>query len=211
VEDNYKMTFRVFDFHGNISGVLSWDKAVYGDENSDDADAKIQIVRDFIVETSGGTRGSKYLSTTIAETQGSNQWCGAYCMAMLLNFRKSVSTYHASGIISSIYGNTNTSNHPTLSQLKTYASGESIAMVYTNNIVTIATAKSNINNNKPLIMNFWNYTLGTHALCLRGYNESSGLYSVWNPKTSSYETMNYSTTVYTDLDGKVWVWQQTLY
>jgi len=51
---------------------------------------------------------------------------------------------------------------------------------------------------------------GRHALALRGYNEQTGVFSVWNPWYNYYETMPIDTRIYTATNGSRWEWKRSI-
>lgn len=70
-----------------------------------------------------------------------------------------------------------------------------------------------INIGSPLYLGTMNIydSNSRHALALRGYNISGGLFSIWNPWHPYYETMDASTGLHTADDTTVYQWGVTIY
>lgn len=154
-----------------------------------------------------------YLDTT-RETQGSETWCMAYCVAILARLR-GYSNCVAETVMSYFFGS-NPSTTATLSDARAaeyaHAIGLSNVVSYGGYLDTF-TIKSLLGGDtwdgvkSPLILSMYRpATNSYHATVLRGYNTSS--WSIWNPWYSDYESFTIGG-YYTARNGSVFQYNGT--
>lgn len=131
---------------------------------------------------------SKYISLNITETQGSNSWCTAYCLATIIRTRTSF-TVTATGCMNIAVGsNPSTSTPFPWSKISTVANVYGLSPTVLTTTASNATLTAQLNAGRPCIAAMKNSS-GTvrHAVVLRGYS-STGTWSIWNPWFSTYES-----------------------
>lgn len=130
---------------------------------------------------------SNYITLNRPGTQGANNWCGAFSAAAIMRTRGYNTSCTARTVMTAIYGTGNftTNTSLTANQVRNYARN--------NNINAIVTSSFNgnmgvreIDANRPVWFGMTSSS-GGHAIVLRGYNASSGIYSIWNPWYDYYE------------------------
>ena len=146
-------------------------------------------------------RTSKTLSLSITEVQGSDNWCLAYCVAILMRYRGLNTT--AQKIMTNIYGDDVTKQQAldrtdAEDYLHSYGFNTLKSDYWPTASETYLKIESEIDNFRPVILNMvkkpdkkW-----SHAIVARGYENVKATVSVWNPFYTYFETVvsldNYS-------------------
>lgn len=126
---------------------------------------------------------SRYLSLDVTEKQGSNNWCNAYCTAIIGRYH-GATDLTAKQVMQYFWG----TNPPTDEALSLYE-----AVDYAHNVLGLTSTthistylsetalKEQIGDeNIPVTLSMYRpATGGAHAVVLRGYNTST--WSIWNP------------------------------
>lgn len=134
----------------------------------------------------------KYIPLSITETQSGNSWCTAYCLAAIYRTKTSYTNTSASILMTLVYG-----HNPSTAYTFPWGSDNGATMSYISSIyglnpVVLTTTISDaaliqeIDANRPCVVAM---TTGTvyHSVVLRGYNNTAGTWSIWNPWFSTYE------------------------
>lgn len=153
---------------------------------------------------------SKYLNLSIIETQGANNWCGAYSTAIILRYLMgSSSSPTAQGLMELAY------RRPTSQDTFGIDNTLSVSRLYGyyprfeyNPINAIA----EIDADKPVYV-YSKITTGDlyHAYVIRGYNMSGNVYYIWNPWNSFYETMDMHTNKYVANSTYTFHWEGSVF
>lgn len=157
----------------------------------------------------------KYLNTTIRETQSSYPWCAAYVTAFIVNFRTGRTDIRAIDVVKFAHPNSNNIYQESVSreQCIAFAKKYGLNPYEPSSNISYSTAKHQIAAEKPVYMGCDEISgdkKGRHALALRGYNEQTGVFSVWNPWYNYYETMPIDTRIYTATNGSRWEWKRSI-
>lgn len=157
----------------------------------------------------------KYLNTTIRETQSSYPWCAAYVTAFIVNFRTGRTDIRARDVVKFAHPNSNNIYQETVSRSQCIAFAKKYGLnpYQPSSNISYSTAKRQIAAGKPVYMGCDEISgdkKGRHALALRGYNEQTGVFSVWNPWYNYYETMPIDTRIYTATNGSRWEWKRSI-
>lgn len=150
------------------------------------------------------TATSKYLSTDIIETQpfnGSttgNNWCGGYAAAFCARFASkqyygsSYTRYDVYDVKDYCSEVTQLYHYFPVTALQSWGLYEGMDCSWVSDVVDGTYIKSDlmgeIDANRPVWLGYTDAeTYAQHAVAARGYNQTG--YSIWNPVSSSYETI----------------------
>lgn len=139
------------------------------------------------ISRSSSNNWSYYINLNITETQGSNNWCAAYCTATIMRTLGYNAT--AEGIMSIFYRKPVSSNSITRQQVVTYAKSRGLNPIQVESTVPYETLRDNLRANRPVYFSMTR-TGGNHAVVLRGYNSRRSTWSIWNPWINSYEVFS---------------------
>ena len=133
---------------------------------------------------------TKYIPLDITETQGSNNWCTAYCLATIIRTQTTFYTT-ALGIMTIALG-----ANPSTSSASPWASDNGATMTSISGqyslsptVLTTTTSNStlvNALNSDHLCVVAMHATAGNHSVVLRGFS-SYGAWGIWNPWFDQYE------------------------
>lgn len=187
----------------------------YSNSNSYVVNVKEAIAYDVVPIDNIRATNSKYLSLDLAEKQGTQQWCSAFAGSAIIRYRTS-NTVYAKDIMSYYYPNSSDLENETIThdQLISYAKLKGCSPTKTSSTLEQSTIVSQIDSSKPVYLSCdgtGSYKKKNHALVLRGYDISAGMYSVWNPWYKYYEKMPISTKEYTVDDLSSFKWVSTIY
>ena len=135
---------------------------------------------------------SKYINLSITETQGSTNWCTAYCLAAIIRTLTPYKNMTARGAMITIFGD---APNPSTAFPWTSDNGASISRV-SNSVglyptvltttVSNGTLINNLNDNLPCLVAMESGS-ALHSVVLRGYS-SQNTWSIWNPWFNYYES-----------------------
>lgn len=156
----------------------------------------------------------RYLTWTITETQGEDNWCAAYATAAICRYVLNTNSYTAKGIMRWAHPTASEENLPkkSLSRIAcvSYGQQQGLSPQIVNAWPGIATIKAEIDSDCPVYF-AGERTGESHAFVCRGYNmntDSQGnnnpYFSVWNPWYPYTEIVYASTNNYTTGSGKVY-------
>lgn len=187
----------------------------YSNSNSSIVNVKEAITYEVVPIDNIRATNSKYLSLDLAENQESQQWCSAFAGSAIIRYRTSNKVY-AKDIMSYYYPNSSNLANETIThdQLISYAKLKGCSPTKTSSTLEQSTIVSQIDNSKPVYLSCdgtGSYKKANHALVLRGYDISAGMYSVWNPWYKSYDKMPISTKEYTVDESSSFKWVSTIY
>lgn len=130
---------------------------------------------------------SYYIALDITETQGSNNWCAAYCTSTILRTLGYSST--AEGVMSLFYRRPSASDSITREQVVSCANMRGLNPIRVESTVAYETLRNDLRSNRPVYFSM-SSSAGNHAVVLRGYNSRRSTWSIWNPWFTSYETFS---------------------
>lgn len=221
----------LFMNNGNIMGTLDGNTFVFfaspiGNEVADSpssyastdltvTDIKEHMDYDTILVGTNRATTSKYLYLDLAETQGNQTWCSAFAGSAIIRYKTSNKVY-AKDIMSYYYPSSSNLESETIthSQLIAYAKLKGCSPSKNSGTFSQSAVVVQIDSSQPLYLSCvgsGTYSKTNHALVLRGYNLNAGIYSVWNPWNSYYETMSISTHVYAMDSSSSFTWAETIY
>lgn len=151
------------------------------------------------ISTYAAYPGTYDLTAAILEQQsGDEQWCSAYVLAYILNYRRRTTMHSAKTIMRYYYPNPSDdelkTKRLTIANVKEYAMRNEITL----EPVTLPNEsyiKEYIYSGKPMFIACKNLSNNDgHAMVIKGY--SSVVFFVWNPLKAYYESMPISTMQY---------------
>ncbi len=157
-----------------------------------------------------------YLNLSIIETQGQNNWCGAYVTAAIMRYLKgNTKSPTAAGLMSLFYRRPTANDKFKMDQTVQYAKSNGYNPTKLTGSLTSTQVFNQIDARKPIYLNV-RRSLGAgqyayHAIVLRGYNKRRDYYSVWNPWGTKYENMDLNTKTYFCPGKGTYSWYATIY